>query len=214
MNISDFKMELGLRLKEIREKTGYNQEDFYAHYLSNYSNRKLKKGTSIQDYMKRLENGYDDCPTSYLPIYASIAEIKLTELLDFSIDTEALIRSKDYTYPECANLIEALMGKGTISIEKNTDDTNNQYYSFRIHDEILNYILTGIKSLKSMWLDGIISRKAFEQLQDTFLSNFNNRVLESNDDWAHYCAAKDMLAGDIIAGYQDTVNPSWFPKAE
>ena len=80
-------MSMNEKLRAIRNKTKLNQTEFYIKYLSDLNLIKSKvegespKESSIQGFMRKLEDGSIDPHFSILPVYARIAGYSVDELI-------------------------------------------------------------------------------------------------------------------------------------
>ena len=207
MDISAFNQKLGQRFKEIREKTGLNQEQFYEKYLKAISGRNRKNGTSYQDYMKLLENGNLVCPSSFIPVYANIAGISERDLIDFA-DTNP-VKEVKLTYASVAKMLNTLMQKNTLtltSVETNGGTKN----ALLTEDPILSFMLDNYGQFNALLKNGSVQQSIYDMIVDAFLKNFDDRLLNFGlsvpfSDHLEFATAMTNSNDDVAKAYRKVI---------
>lgn len=116
--------ELADKLRTIRanQKPRISQTDFYRKYLLqlNLIDSNNPKEASIQNYMKRLENGMLEVPAVCLPVYASLA----------GCSVDYLLTGKNHS--DNSNLLEEITARDICQLIVFLFENNN--YNARIHE--------------------------------------------------------------------------------
>lgn len=144
-NESDYK--LAKKLRSVREREGLNQTEFYKKYLQELGVSDSSYDSSIQGYMKKLENGETPITPCILKTYAKLAECSIDAFLDINDDMQ--VESGKYdTFSDCAKDLLRLYENEKCHIAK-TDKGKKYCITFE-NEKIIELLseLEGLEGLK------------------------------------------------------------------
>lgn len=124
------KNEVCERLRNIRKKTGLNQEEFYKKYLATHGIGDAKKDSSAQGFMKQLENGEKSITLDVLAVYADIDDCSLDSLV-YGAKQKKNVHNRPLTTKEVCQMIVDINSTYPLVLIDNSPNTLSKNMSFR-----------------------------------------------------------------------------------
>ena len=168
------------KLVRIRNNTGLIQEEFYEKYLADLEISKVHAKSSMQGFMKELENGKKPITPEILIKYAQIANCSVDDLLGLSKEDVLSKASQTYiTFSDLAKDIFRIYENEDCKIEKNSAGSSSEAYCISFSNKRITELLKQICSIETL-----NNKTIYEQWKSGVLKD-SAKYLKENDyrDW-------------------------------
>ena len=168
------------KIIRIRKGTELNQESFCKKYLAPLIPNELNKGSSLQSFMTKLENGYILFPACFLPVYAKVGRCSIEELLDGNASDCNLSIADALTYSDALHILDALVS--TLRISVDMDTVKSSKHEYHLNRAIIT-LLDG--NLDSLFGDYMHIRRSISNIDEetarTLLDLYMDKIARSEE---------------------------------